>query len=95
MLDPISSVPGLELCKQQACTEVRAANLSGECRWLQELQRGNWQRIASQHQVCVKRRTLLSLRKNPACSKCIELEKIVDEVFKSCFNDTAPFIDIP
>lgn len=41
-------------CAQHACTEVRAASLSGECGYLHELFRGH-SNIANGHQICVKR----------------------------------------
>jgi inner membrane protease ATP23 len=37
-------------CEQLACSEIRAISLSGECRFLKELKRGNFS-IAKQHQV--------------------------------------------
>ena len=40
-------------CRQHACSEIRAANLSGDCRLLNELARGQvgWH-LARHHQVC-------------------------------------------
>ena len=34
-----------------ACSEIRAANLSGDCKWSREFMRGNWQSFAAHHQV--------------------------------------------
>jgi inner membrane protease ATP23 len=86
-------------CRHLACTEIRAANLSGDCRWSRELFRGKlWEnggKLAAQHQACVRRRALLSLKSNPGCKTCPDLEKLVDEVFEPCFSDTEPFLDIP
>jgi mitochondrial inner membrane protease ATP23 len=82
-------------CRHNACSEIRAANLSGDCKWSRELFRGNFGKIVGQHQRCVKRRAVLSLKSNPACKDCKDVDKLVDEVFSVCFSDTAPFLDIP
>jgi inner membrane protease ATP23 len=37
-------------CEHHACSEIRAANLSGDCHWKRELNRGNFN-IQGQHQV--------------------------------------------
>lgn len=79
-------------CRHHACSEIRAANLSGDCRLFNELARGNMNKFYKQHQDCVKRRALLSIQMNPACGG--EAEKIIDEVFESCFRDTEPFDEI-
>ena len=82
-------------CKHQACSEIRAANLSGDCKWSREVFRGNYGKVLGQHQNCVKRRAALSLKSNPACKDCKEIDKLIEEVFPVCFSDTAPFLDIP
>ena len=82
-------------CRHNACSEIRAANLSGDCKFSRELFRGNFSKIVGQHQRCVKRRAILSLKSNPACKDCKDVDKLVDEVFAVCFSDTAPFLDIP
>ena len=38
-------------CKQVACSEIRAANLSGDCKWTREMLRGNVFNIAGAHNV--------------------------------------------
>ncbi|KAL2623305.1 hypothetical protein R1flu_003510 [Riccia fluitans] len=38
-------------CQHHACSEIRAANLSGDCKWMLELLRGHTN-IRQQHQVC-------------------------------------------
>lgn len=80
-------------CDHHACSEVRAANLSGDCHWWQEVLRGNWT-IQKQHQTCVKRRAVLSVAMNPNC-QCGKAEEAVERVFKQCFKDTKPFDKIP
>lgn len=53
-------------CEHHACSEIRAASLSGDCNFKMELLRGHYN-IAKQHQACVKRRALLSVSMNPYC----------------------------
>ena len=55
-----------ENCLQHACTEIRAASLSGECNYWQEFQRGN-RNIAAGGKECVQRRARMSLESNPHC----------------------------
>jgi inner membrane protease ATP23 len=83
-------------CIHHACSEIRAANLSGDCRLSREIFRGQvgLDKIAGHHQKCVKRRAILSLKSNSACNSC-DIEKIVNEIFPTCFSDIEPFLDIP
>ncbi|GES76820.1 mitochondrial inner membrane protease ATP23 [Rhizophagus clarus] len=80
-------------CLHHACSEIRAASLSGDCRWTRELRRGFFN-FTKQHQVCTKRRAILSVKQNDACSAPGVAERAVAEVFESCFNDTQPFDEI-
>ncbi|CAG8597377.1 8878_t:CDS:2 [Ambispora leptoticha] len=80
-------------CWHHACSEVRAASLSGDCRWSREIRRGFFT-FSKQHQVCVKRRAILSVKHNTSCSAPGIAEKVVEDVFESCFNDTQPFDEI-
>ncbi|PVU91950.1 hypothetical protein BB559_003915 [Furculomyces boomerangus] len=79
--------------EHHACTEIRAASLSGDCRWIREVGRGVFGFI-KHHQACVKRRAILSVKYNPMCKSEKEAEIAVNKVFKSCFNDTQPFDEI-
>ncbi|ORE09022.1 hypothetical protein BCV72DRAFT_224291 [Rhizopus microsporus var. microsporus] len=79
--------------KHQACSEIRAASLSGDCKWTREIRRGFF-RFTKQHQECVKRRAVLSVQQNPNCSSKEEAERAVLSVFDSCFADTRPFDEI-
>lgn len=79
-------------CEHHACSEIRAANLSGDCAWKQEVFRGNVG-ISGQHQECVKRRATLSVNMNPNCAG--NAREAVDKVYDVCFKDTAPFDRIP
>ncbi|KAL1920643.1 uncharacterized protein VTP21DRAFT_1020 [Calcarisporiella thermophila] len=80
-------------CYHHACSEVRAASLSGDCRLGRELRRGYFQ-FTKQHQACARRRAILSVKQNPACSEPGVAERAVAAVFDSCFNDTRPFDEI-
>ncbi|KAL7422777.1 Mitochondrial inner membrane protease atp23 [Cryptotrichosporon argae] len=79
--------------RHHACSEIRAANLSGDCRFGREVQRGFYA-FSKQHQVCVKRRAVLSVAANPACADAATAERAVNEVWESCFKDTRPFDEI-
>lgn len=79
---------------QAVRVQVRAANLSGDCSFLQEALRGNWG-VSGQHQVCVRRRAELSVAMNPACAKPGEARAAVSACFDACLADTAPFERIP
>ncbi|KAJ1473661.1 peptidase M76 [Baffinella frigidus] len=54
-------------CVHHACSEVRAANLSGDCSMFQEFNRGHMN-FKGQGQECVRRRATLSVSMNPSCS---------------------------
>ncbi|KAF9915773.1 Mitochondrial inner membrane protease atp23 [Lobosporangium transversale] len=76
--------------RHHACSEIRAAALSGDCNWLREVRRGNYT-FTKQHQECVKRRAILSVEANPECPSRTAAERAVNGVFESCYNDTRPF----
>ena len=75
------------------CMQVRAANLSGDCQFGHEWNRGNFG-LKGQHQTCVRRRAQLSVAMNPNC-KGIRAKAAVDAAFPPCFEDTSPFDRIP
>uniref|UniRef100_A0A6I8NX96 Mitochondrial inner membrane protease ATP23 n=1 Tax=Ornithorhynchus anatinus TaxID=9258 RepID=A0A6I8NX96_ORNAN len=79
--------------KHLACSEVRAANLSGDCSLGNELTRFNFG-FKKHHQTCVRERALRSILAVRKVSR-EAAEKAVDEVFDSCFNDREPFGRIP
>uniref|UniRef100_A0A0W0EZP0 Mitochondrial inner membrane protease ATP23 n=1 Tax=Moniliophthora roreri TaxID=221103 RepID=A0A0W0EZP0_MONRR len=79
--------------RHHACSEIRANNLSGDCRYTRELRRGILS-FTKQHQACVRRRAITSVTANPACPSEVVAEKVVNEVWESCFNDTRPFDEI-
>ncbi|KFM24793.1 ADP-ribosylation factor GTPase-activating protein AGD7 [Auxenochlorella protothecoides] len=76
--------------EHHACSEIRAASLSGDCNYRMEVMRGNFS-LQKQHQVCVRRRAELSVGMNPHCRGPGEAAAAVDAVFDRCFRDTAPF----
>ncbi|MBW0462263.1 hypothetical protein O181_001978 [Austropuccinia psidii MF-1] len=86
-----------------ACTEVRANALSGDCNWTREVDRHVFT-FAKQRQACARRRAILSVAQhiseplepdNPLRTKATDTaEKIVDQVWSSCWNDTRPFDEI-
>lgn len=45
-------------------------------------------------QACVKRRAVLSVIANPSCESQEMAEKVVNEVWESCSNDTRPFDEV-
>ncbi|KAJ3338095.1 Mitochondrial inner membrane protease atp23 [Kappamyces sp. JEL0680] len=82
--------------KVQACTEIRAVNLSGECRFTRELRRGHFG-VAKHHQECVKRRAVLGVMQSANLKDengRKDAERAVLNVWNDCFPDTAPFDEI-
>ena len=79
--------------RHHACSEIRAASLSGDCSISREWNRRNYG-LKGQHQKCVRRRAVLSVMANPVCKDQETATKVVDEVWKSCFADTRPFDEV-
>ncbi|PWN21497.1 hypothetical protein BCV69DRAFT_172069 [Microstroma glucosiphilum] len=80
--------------RQHACSEIRASSLSGDCNFSRERGRRNWG-LTKQHQACTRRRAVLSVMANEKCTGGKEqAERVVDEVWNSCFSDTRPFDEI-
>lgn len=77
-------------CKHHACTEVRAANLSGDCRLSNELARGHFS-LRGQRDACMRRRAQLSVLSNPSCTSYAQAQDAVNAVFDQCKQDTRPF----
>eukprot|EP00741_Cyanophora_paradoxa_P021647 tig00000241_g20894.t1 len=78
-------------CVHHACSEIRAASLSGECSFDSELGRG-YLKFRKHHEECVKRRVLLSLAPNPACKEPLAA---FEKAWSTCSKDYAPFTKIP
>lgn len=79
--------------KHLACSEIRAANLSGECTFGNELSRFNFG-LKQHHQKCVRERACRSILAVRKVSRDTAM-KAVDDVFDSCFNDHEPFGRVP
>ncbi|KAH7101384.1 peptidase M76 family-domain-containing protein [Auriculariales sp. MPI-PUGE-AT-0066] len=77
-----------------ACSEIRAANLSGDCRFSREFFDRFQFKVTKQHQTCVRRRALLAVSGHPDCPDAATAERAVNEVWDSCFPDTRPFDEI-
>ncbi|KAF9734796.1 Mitochondrial inner membrane protease atp23 [Paraphaeosphaeria minitans] len=80
--------------RHQACLEIRASTLSGECRFAREFFTKNQWRITEQLQNCVRRRATLSMLARPGIKDDVHAAKVVNEVWDSCFHDTRPFDEI-
>ncbi|KEF62430.1 uncharacterized protein A1O9_00402 [Exophiala aquamarina CBS 119918] len=80
--------------RHSACSEIRASNLSGECRWANEFFKNGFMKFTNHHQDCVRRRAVLSVMARPNCKDDVEAVKVVNEVWDSCFTDTRPFDEI-
>lgn len=76
-------------CLHIACSEVRAANLSGDCSYLNEARRRNFA-VKHQGAQCVRRRAELSLQAHPHCADIAK--RAVEQVLDTCIKDTAPFM---
>ncbi|KEG10009.1 mitochondrial inner membrane protease ATP23 [Trypanosoma grayi] len=75
-------------CTHQACSEIRAARLSGDCFVGQELRRGRLDPLRS-GMLCVRRRATLAVERNPVCRGFSE--RAVERVFQRCYSDYEPF----
>jgi inner membrane protease ATP23 len=86
--------------RHQACTEIRASMLSGECRFLEEwLHRKQFSLTGKdgmgQFQECVRRRAVLSVMGRRECKGDKEkAEGVVKEVWGACFGDVRPFDEV-
>ena len=82
---------------QHACTEIRAANLSGDCSFERELNRGNVHPLnfSGSGARCVRRRAQLSVSMHPGCPDAETAAAAVERAWSTCFADKAPFVDHP
>lgn len=77
---------------QHACTEIRAAHISGDCSFRKEIDRGNIYsptHIAGAGDRCVRRRAELSVAMT--CGDPAAAQKAVARAWKICRDDYAPF----
>ncbi|XP_029152770.2 mitochondrial inner membrane protease atp23 [Arachis hypogaea] len=80
-------------CAHQACSEIRAGHLSGDCHFMRELLRGHF-KLRGHEPECIRRRVLLSLFSNPNCVGSAAKDSMED-VWDICYNDTQPFDKAP
>jgi inner membrane protease ATP23 len=80
--------------RHQACLEIRASTLSGECRFAREFFTRNQWRVTEQLQNCVRRRATLSMLARPGVRGEEHAGEIVNQVWEGCFRDTRPFDEI-
>eukprot|EP00123_Amoebidium_parasiticum_P009836 comp19739_c1_seq1/m.23543 comp19739_c1_seq1/g.23543 ORF comp19739_c1_seq1/g.23543 comp19739_c1_seq1/m.23543 type:complete len:194 (-) comp19739_c1_seq1:121-702(-) len=73
-----------------ACSEIRAAALSGECEMKIEYMQTGKVQFRNGMRECVRRRALKSVQANPHFSKEVA-EKALEEVFDRCYADSAPY----
>lgn len=81
-------------CRHIACTEIRAANLSGDCDLGAEFTRGGVRdfTVRGHQQKCVRRRAELSLSAHPHCVAAARgVKATVDDVWEPCYKDVSPF----
>lgn len=77
---------------QHACTEIRAAHISGDCSFAKELDRGNITnpaQIAGAGDRCVRRRAELSVAMS--CGDANAAREAVNRAWSICRYDFAPF----
>lgn len=77
-----------------ACTEIRAANLSGECSFKRELKRGSFA-ISNNQNRCVRRRAIFSVLGSAFVQTPEQAQEAVDSVFDRCIRDVQPHGSIP
>lgn len=81
-------------CLHHACSEIRAARLSGDCRWDIERRRGAWWLdFSAKGKRCVERRARQAVDLNPSCRG--RAGGYVADVWEACYHDYEPFIRPP
>jgi len=76
-------------CYHQACSEIRAARLSGDCFVAEEIRRGHFDLFTSGKR-CVERRAGMAVERNPMCRGFGS--RAVDAVMGRCYRDYEPFV---
>ena len=95
--DSCRAVVDPERCAHIACTEIRAANLSGDCDFFAEAQRMPLRLfaggLAGRQQECVRRRAELSLSMHAPCrgDDGRGPARHVAHVWEPCYADAQPF----
>ncbi|XP_071960371.1 mitochondrial inner membrane protease ATP23 homolog [Antedon mediterranea] len=80
--------------KHVACTEIRAASLSGDCSFVSQNVYSHKFGFKKHHQNCVRERAMKSVMSVRNISK-EDIDKAMDDVWDICFNDFEPFDKIP
>lgn len=75
-------------CLHHACSEIRAARLSGDCLGFEMAQ--NWSDPVSSGLQCVRRRAIMAVDNNPVCRSFSE--RAVEKTFPVCYSDHEPFV---
>lgn len=75
-------------CFHQACSEIRAARLSGDCFVNEEAKKMRWNLFAGGKE-CVRRRAVLAVETNPICRGFSD--RAVEKMFPRCYFDYEPF----
>lgn len=75
-------------CTHQACSEIRAARLSGDCFAGEEAKKGRFTFFEGGVQ-CVRRRATMAVEMNPVCRGFSD--RAVETVFQRCYSDYEPF----
>ena len=78
-------------CYHHACSEVRAARLSGDCFIGEELKRGRVGTVSGRD--CVMRRATLAVENSPLCRGFGA--RSVEVVMPRCYRDFEPFVAPP
>ncbi|CAD2214291.1 mitochondrial inner membrane protease ATP23 [Angomonas deanei] len=76
-------------CMHQACSEIRAARLSGDCFAGEEIKKGRVDYFQGGIQ-CVRRRATLAVESNPICRGFAD--RAVETTFAQCYSDYEPFV---
>lgn len=76
-------------CTHQACSEIRAARLSGDCFAGEEAKKGRFAFFQGGLQ-CVRRRATMAVEMNPVCRGFSE--RAVETVFQRCYSDYEPYV---
>lgn len=75
-------------CYHHACSEIRAARLSGDCLGTEVA--GGWTEAMTSGLQCVRRRATLAVENNPVCKSFSD--RAVEKVFEKCYTDYEPFV---
>ncbi|KAK0547907.1 Mitochondrial inner membrane protease atp23 [Tilletia horrida] len=86
--------------RHRACSEIRASALSGECKFAAQFAANANIALLKNHQVCTRRRAALSVSGADSLSHLskedreVAVQRVMDEVWEACWNDTRPFDEI-